>query len=204
VHKFHDIVIPRLNSSVHSAVDDEMLDPCPICLDGYEEGDEICWSHNKHCDHTFHRQCIIEWLMRHDECPICRQDFLSLEYLDEKVPETTEHGVTSQHAAEEQAPQSGGHENAATEARATASVESHPFSMVAMFQRSYLVRPSQRTIQPTRRYALELSQTNEERVRQRQLPNHDESTLSDTGDSTTDGLEDVELGSIETEETESS
>jgi hypothetical protein len=127
-----------------------------------------------------------------------------LEYLDEEVPEMTEHGVTSQQAAHEQAPASDGHENAATEARTPASVvESHPFSMVAMFQRSSLVRPPPRTVQSTRRHALELSQVTEERVERRQL-HHDEFTVSDTSDSTAEGLEDVELESLDAEEEQSS
>jgi hypothetical protein len=50
---------------------------CAICLTEYVEGDEICWSpSNDDCHHVFHRQCILEWLYRHDECPCCRNDFL--------------------------------------------------------------------------------------------------------------------------------
>eukprot|EP00542_Grammatophora_oceanica_P000686 CAMPEP_0194066606 /NCGR_PEP_ID=MMETSP0009_2-20130614/86116_1 /TAXON_ID=210454 /ORGANISM="Grammatophora oceanica, Strain CCMP 410" /LENGTH=300 /DNA_ID=CAMNT_0038719577 /DNA_START=233 /DNA_END=1136 /DNA_ORIENTATION=- len=51
---------------------------CPICLTDYVDGDEICWSHNERCNHVFHRECIVEWLTHHDECPCCRLNFLSL------------------------------------------------------------------------------------------------------------------------------
>jgi len=51
---------------------------CAICMEDYEEGDEICWSHNERCSHVFHRECIMEWLVRHDDCPCCRLNFLSL------------------------------------------------------------------------------------------------------------------------------
>lgn len=51
---------------------------CAICLTEYQDGDEICWSHNNRCYHVFHRDCILEWLLRQDECPCCRLNFLSL------------------------------------------------------------------------------------------------------------------------------
>jgi hypothetical protein len=60
----------------------EGLEPCVICLEDYEEGDNVCWSHNRQCNHVFHQECIVEWLVRHDGCPVCRQDFLALEDLD--------------------------------------------------------------------------------------------------------------------------
>lgn len=43
---------------------------CPICLSGYRMGDFIVTS--KYCTHMFHKQCILEWLTKHDDCPICR------------------------------------------------------------------------------------------------------------------------------------
>ena len=53
-------------------------EPCPICLTEYEEGDKICWSQSSQCTHMFHRKCIFEWLMKHNDCPLCRNDFLTL------------------------------------------------------------------------------------------------------------------------------
>jgi len=52
---------------------------CPICLDRYKVGDEIAWSNNDLCPHAFHLDCILDWLMEHDECPICRRDYLCVE-----------------------------------------------------------------------------------------------------------------------------
>jgi hypothetical protein len=43
---------------------------CPICLGGYKKGDML--SASKHCPHLFHKDCILEWLEQHDECPLCR------------------------------------------------------------------------------------------------------------------------------------
>lgn len=56
--------------------EDSSHDPCAICLNDYEDGDAICWSHNTHCSHVFHRQCISEWLLTHEECPCCRHAYL--------------------------------------------------------------------------------------------------------------------------------
>jgi hypothetical protein len=50
---------------------------CPICLDDYEAGDDICWSSNKKCHHAFHLDCMSAWLMNNDDCPLCREDYLN-------------------------------------------------------------------------------------------------------------------------------
>ena len=120
MQKFHNIVLPKLNSSRpgsvssrhgsvssrHSvdSVESEGLEPCAICLEHYEEGDEICWSHNRHCDHVFHQECIVEWLGHHNECPICRQDFLSLEDLDNEG-EHAEHPESEEQTPAQEAEQ---------------------------------------------------------------------------------------------------
>jgi Ring finger domain len=48
---------------------------CPICLSGYKKGDMLVVS--KHCTHCFHKDCILEWLDKHDECPICRVNMVT-------------------------------------------------------------------------------------------------------------------------------
>ena len=48
---------------------------CAICYDALHEGDEITTSN---CNKTFHRQCIVEWLMQHDLCPYCRNQFKNI------------------------------------------------------------------------------------------------------------------------------
>lgn len=57
---------------------------CAICLTEYKEGDDICWSHNRRCPHSFHRECVMEWLIRHDECPCCRHNYLALDDGDDE------------------------------------------------------------------------------------------------------------------------
>ena len=51
---------------------------CPICLDDYDIGDEICMSPNHQCPHVFHVECMSEWLMKRNECPLCRADYLKV------------------------------------------------------------------------------------------------------------------------------
>ena len=51
-------------------------DICAICLNDYEIGDEICWSQNDLCNHAFHKECMMEWLLRHKECPCCRNIYI--------------------------------------------------------------------------------------------------------------------------------
>jgi len=48
---------------------------CSICLDHYEDGDEVCSSRND-CGHGFHLECIMGWLLHNEDCPLCRSQFL--------------------------------------------------------------------------------------------------------------------------------
>jgi len=49
---------------------------CPICCEDYVKGDDIAWSKNERCCHAFHTKCIAEWLMDHNDCPMCRNIYL--------------------------------------------------------------------------------------------------------------------------------
>lgn len=57
---------------------------CAICLGDYEVGDEVVWSSNEECPHAFHKDCILDWLIKmqpETPCPCCRQEFTDLETL---------------------------------------------------------------------------------------------------------------------------
>mmetsp|Transcript_31536 Transcript_31536/g.35311 ORF Transcript_31536/g.35311 Transcript_31536/m.35311 type:complete len:511 (-) Transcript_31536:229-1761(-) len=49
---------------------------CDICILEFEVGDKVAWSPNLDCIHTFHKDCILDWLMRKPTCPNCRLDYL--------------------------------------------------------------------------------------------------------------------------------
>lgn len=42
---------------------------CSICFDEYIDRDVLTVLP---CKHQYHQQCIIEWLLQHTECPLCR------------------------------------------------------------------------------------------------------------------------------------
>ncbi len=63
---------------------------CAVCLSRYEVGDEVVWSPNSACQHAFHKECILEWLVKMykqrrlqaaecNPCPCCRQEFATLD-----------------------------------------------------------------------------------------------------------------------------
>jgi hypothetical protein len=49
---------------------------CNICLLDYQVGDAVAWSPNLDCIHTFHKDCVLDWLVRKPTCPNCRHDYL--------------------------------------------------------------------------------------------------------------------------------
>ena len=52
---------------------------CPICIESYKSNEEIAWSSNDECPHAFHLDCIIQWLMENNDCPMCRKRYLTEE-----------------------------------------------------------------------------------------------------------------------------
>jgi len=71
-----DLVLPISNAvgDVDEEEQKELI--CPICWEDYKENDEICYSQNPRCAHSFHFHCIKPWLEKHDHCPICRSNYL--------------------------------------------------------------------------------------------------------------------------------
>ena len=59
------------------------LQPCHICLEKFQVDDTVAWSNVSQCKHTFHKACIEEWMMKHEDCPCCRAETLHLPRPDE-------------------------------------------------------------------------------------------------------------------------
>jgi len=64
------LVLEQLTNS------DKKENICSICLGEYEVGQEVSWSPNPKCRHSFHTNCISQWLIKRDECPCCRCNYL--------------------------------------------------------------------------------------------------------------------------------
>lgn len=59
---------------------------CSICLEIFETGEEVSWSRNRECNHCYHQECISQWLIKHDECPVCRNDYLFDDWKYNQLP----------------------------------------------------------------------------------------------------------------------
>lgn len=60
-------------SQTEGATEESNSSMCAVCLDEYEEGDEVtCLP----CKHVFHSSCVIPWLAKgpHHCCPFCKVD----------------------------------------------------------------------------------------------------------------------------------
>ena len=45
---------------------------CSVCLEAFEAGETLAWSRKLKCQHAYHHDCLIPWLMKNDDCPMCR------------------------------------------------------------------------------------------------------------------------------------
>lgn len=33
----------------------------------------------KNCRHVFHRKCLVQWIVTHESCPLCRRNIFRIE-----------------------------------------------------------------------------------------------------------------------------
>lgn len=67
-----DVYCKASNESHDSVNDDDGLPQCLICFEAFKNGDAV----TTHCtDKVYHRHCIMEWLLKHNNCPYCRRPF---------------------------------------------------------------------------------------------------------------------------------
>lgn len=58
---------------------------CAICIDNYDDADEVFVGED--CNHMFHKECLLDWLQRHDGCPCCRKNMITSEQMKEVAME---------------------------------------------------------------------------------------------------------------------
>jgi hypothetical protein len=88
----------QIQNSTQNFIYSDIVNPistsCPISLEPFEEGVEIC--RIKHCRHLFKRSCLMSWFQRNVRCPVCRYDIR--DYVEENTesdPESEEEERTS-------------------------------------------------------------------------------------------------------------
>jgi hypothetical protein len=60
-----------------SLTGEEELAGCAICLSHFKPQQLVCESSSSSCQHVFHKECMVNWLMKlHDECPMCREIYI--------------------------------------------------------------------------------------------------------------------------------
>jgi hypothetical protein len=60
-----------------SLAGEEEMAGCAICLSHFKPQQLVCESNNESCRHVFHKDCMVDWLMKqHDNCPMCREVYL--------------------------------------------------------------------------------------------------------------------------------
>jgi hypothetical protein len=59
------------------SLDGEEMPGCAICLSHFKPQQLVCESSSSSCQHVFHKDCMVDWLMKgHDTCPMCREVYL--------------------------------------------------------------------------------------------------------------------------------
>ena len=76
----------QMSHSQHSSATSGGKLVCSICLEAFAAGEEVSWSRNKECTHCYHQECISQWLIKHDECPVCRNDYLFDDWKYNQLP----------------------------------------------------------------------------------------------------------------------
>mmetsp|Transcript_25914 Transcript_25914/g.38387 ORF Transcript_25914/g.38387 Transcript_25914/m.38387 type:complete len:337 (-) Transcript_25914:100-1110(-) len=81
----------KIMTSVPNDVDETEHLTCSVCLEAFEAGDTLSWSKDLQCKHVFHGDCLLPWLMKNDDCPMCRATLIQdADYDDNKGSDENE------------------------------------------------------------------------------------------------------------------
>ncbi|ESQ51000.1 hypothetical protein EUTSA_v10022580mg [Eutrema salsugineum] len=67
-----DVILKTMKQHKHTSSSAELhqdIEPCCICQEEYVEGDDLG---TLECGHEFHKDCIKQWVMLKNLCPICK------------------------------------------------------------------------------------------------------------------------------------
>lgn len=68
-----NFVVRTKNYSISEHETDENI-VCSVCLNSFHVGERVSWArYNTECQHVYHPECIIPWLLEHSNCPCCRR-----------------------------------------------------------------------------------------------------------------------------------
>jgi hypothetical protein len=65
--------IDKKTISYEELLNDNNDDDCTICLEEFNNDDEIV---KLKCNHLFHSKCIDDWIEKNQSCPLCRVNLL--------------------------------------------------------------------------------------------------------------------------------
>ncbi|KAH0773900.1 hypothetical protein KY290_011037 [Solanum tuberosum] len=72
------VIFARMNLIMYQSTEISLSDDsdtCSIFLDDYSDGQIIG---SADCHHTFHFDCISQWLMQKNSCPLCKRIALAI------------------------------------------------------------------------------------------------------------------------------
>ncbi|KAI3954902.1 hypothetical protein MKW92_029066 [Papaver armeniacum] len=86
-----EFISSHLKTRVHTTSGDstgeEETEICPVCQDGYVNKDKIA---TLDCKHEYHQNCITQWLLQNNVCPVCKGQALKTMKESKKEEEVNE------------------------------------------------------------------------------------------------------------------
>ena len=77
--------LPSQDPVVDDPFQSDSYTACAICIDNYDDADEVFVGED--CNHMFHKECLLDWLQRHDGCPCCRKNMITSVQMKEAAME---------------------------------------------------------------------------------------------------------------------